>query len=96
MAHTSEPALNTGDCFLSFVVAAFSPNSFACPAIAWVFEGGFAGVFLLLTLASSLGEVLDLPGASPSAGDGLDLAFTARGGDFEKKLKRELCFAMSS
>jgi len=46
-------------------------------------------------LACSLGEVLDLLTASASTGEGLDLAFGAGGGDFVKKLKREICFAMS-
>lgn len=80
--------------YLSFAVSALSPKSFACPVLAWDLAG-FDGVFLLLTLASSLGEVLDLLTASASTGEGFDLAFTARGGDLVKKLKRELCFAIS-
>lgn len=79
--------------YLCFAATAFSPKSFAWPVFTWAFAG-FDVVFLL-TFASSLGDVLDLSeGTSASTGDGFDLVFDTGGGDFAKKLKSELCFAM--
>lgn len=81
------------------------PNNLLIPDL---LEGflGFAGVFLsslaaclAACLASSLGDVLDFcteEGKSASAGDGLGLLLPTAGGDFVKKLKSELCFAIIS
>ena len=59
---------------------------------------GFAAVFLwdfAACLASSLGDVFCTEdGRSASTGDGFGLLLPTAGGDFVKKLKSELCFAI--
>lgn len=51
------------------------------------------------SLASSFGDELDLSmedGKSASTGCALGFGLDTGGGDFEKKLKSELCFAMKN
>lgn len=94
---------------LSLVVGvALSPNSFLNPPLLDLESPfGFALLALLVCcccgvavcLASSFGEELDFrteDGRSASAGEGLGFGLETDGGDFVKKLKRELCFAMSA
>lgn len=89
---------------LSFVVGALSPNSFFNPPFADL-ESLFGLLLLLLfdccgvCLACSFGEELDFSteeGKSASVGEGLGFDLETGGGDLVKKLKRELCFAMSA
>lgn len=91
--------------YLSSVGVFLLPNSCLIPPLAdcdWLFCFTFpalAGCCCWVSLASSFGDELDFftaEGKSASAGEELGFGLATSGGDLVKKLKMELCFAMSA
>lgn len=85
---------------LCFADTVISPNKFAQPVVAellFVTREVFL-VLLAASFASSLGELLGFKieyDESVVVGDGFDFPFATSGGDLVKKLKIELCLAIT-